>query len=208
MIPTMMLRGALVVLVLAFAELAAAQDKPVAVLDTDPMPVSIEAGTFFLVGGQVTVSVRNRHTAPVIPTLRAWVFDQRGRLKGTTSYCITEWLDRGTRRLLSFTLDVDGLLSTDDVTVGVEQVVSERMAWGTIEDPDASVTQARRGGLGGRGRLRLEQWPPDSRQVTPCPCDCRAVADACEAHCADLGLKAFTCAPIVLDGCSASCSCK
>ena len=65
----MMLRAVLVVLALAFAQDAAAQDKPVSVVDTDPMPVSIEAGTFFLFGGQVTLSVRNRHTAPVIATL-------------------------------------------------------------------------------------------------------------------------------------------
>jgi hypothetical protein len=207
MISTMMLRAVLVVLALAFAQSAAAQDKPVSVVDTDPMPVSIEAGTFFLFGGQVTLSVRNRHTAPVIVTLRAWVFDQRGRLKGTTSYCVAEWIDRGTRRVLSFTLDVAGLVSTDDVTVGVEQVVSERQSWGVADGPDVAVAQAQRGGLGGRGRLRLEEWRTDAAS-TPCPCECRAVAAACESQCAELGLKAFSCSPIVLDGCSASCSCK
>ena len=43
MIRSMMLRAVLVVLALAFAQDAAAQDKPVSVVDTDPMPVSIEA---------------------------------------------------------------------------------------------------------------------------------------------------------------------
>lgn len=208
MIRSMMPRAVVVVLALAFAQSAAAQDKPVSVVDTDPMPVSVEAGTFFLFGGQVTLSVRNRHTAPVIATLRAWVFDQRGRLKGTTSYCVAEWIDRGTRRVLSFNLDVAGLVSSDDVTVGVEQVVSERQSWGVADGPDVAIAQARRGGIGGRGRLRLEEWRTDSATATPCPCECRAVAAACESQCAELGLKAFTCSPIVLDGCSASCSCK
>jgi len=208
MIGPMTLRGVLVVAMLSTACTAAAQDKPVSIVDTDPMPVAIQAGTFFLMGGQVTLSVRNRHSAPVFFTLRAWVFDQAGRFKGTTSYCTAEWLDRNTRRIQSFALDVDGLVSTDDVTVGVEQVVSERQAWGLIEGPDDGVAQARRGGLGGRGRLRMEEWRIDARPATPCPCECRAVADACESLCAETGLKAFTCAPIVLDGCSASCSCK
>jgi hypothetical protein len=208
MILPMPLRGVLLVLALASAQVAAAQDKPISVVDTDPMPVMVEGGTFFLFGGQVAVSVRNRHTERVLVTLRAWVFDQRGRLKGTTSYCMGEWLDRGTRRVQSFALDVQGLVSSDEVSVGVEQVIAERKGWSILEQPADATTQARQGVMGARRRLRLEEWPNDGRPLTPCPCECQAVAVSCESHCADTGLKAFTCAPAIPDGCAASCSCK
>ena len=100
-----------------------AQDKPIHILDTEPAPAQIVGGTYFLVGGLVAAMVRNRHTAPVQLTLRAWVFDQSGRLKGTNAFCIAELLERGTRRMFNSTLEVRDLLSTDAVTVSVERVV-------------------------------------------------------------------------------------
>jgi hypothetical protein len=185
-----------------------AQDRPVYVVDTDPAPARIEGGTFFLVGGLVATSVRNRHTAPVWITLRAWVFDQAGRLKGTNTYCVAEWLDRGTRRVISAPLDVGGLVSSDSVTVAVERVISDGREW-TIADPaEDGVSLARQRGHGAGRRLRLEERRTEGVPATPCPCDCQSTAARCEAHCSDTGLSAFTCTPIAFDGCSASCSCK
>ncbi len=184
-----------------------AQDKPVHVVDTDPAPAQIEGGTFFLVGGLVATSVRNRHTAPVWVTLRAWVFDQAGRFKGTNAYC-AEWLDRGTRRVISAPLDVRDLVSTDSVTVAVERVISEGREWSLADSAEDGVSLARQRGLGAGRRLRLEERRTEGVPATLCPCDCRSTAALCEAHCFDTGLQAFTCTPIAFDGCSASCSCK
>ena len=120
-----------------------AQDRPVHVVDTDPAPAEIEGGTFFLVGGLVATSVRNRHTAPVRVTLRAWVFDQAGRFKGTNAYCVAEWLDRGTRRVISAPLDVGDLLSSDSVTVAVERVISDGREWTIADAAENGVSLAR-----------------------------------------------------------------
>jgi len=184
-----------------------AQDKPVYVVDTDPAPARIEEGTFFLIGGLMATSVRNRHTAPVLITLRAWVFDQAGRFKGTNSYCVAEWLERGTRRVLSAPLDVRDLVATDSVSVAVERVISDRRQWLMADSADAGVRLARQRGLGA-GRLRLDEQRTEGVPATICPCDCQSTAALCEARCFDTGLRAFTCSPVAVDGCSASCSCK
>ena len=185
-----------------------AQDKPVYLVDTDPAPAQVEGGTFFLVGGLVVTMVRNRHTAPVWVTLRSWVFDQSGRFKGTNAYCVTESLDRGTRRVISAPLDVGDLVSTDSVTVAVERVISEGRQWTMADSAEDGVSLARQRGLGAGRRLRLEERRTQGVPATLCPCDCQSTAALCEAHCFDTGLRAFTCTPVALDGCSASCSCK
>ena len=194
--------------VLACAGDLAAQDKPIHVVDTDPAPAQIEGGTFFLAGGLVSTMVRNRHSAPVLITLRAWVFDHAGRFKGTNSYCVPDWLDRGTRRVSSAPLDVRDLVSTDSVTVAVERVVSDRRQWTMADAAEASVGMARQRGFGAGGRLRLDERRTEGPPPIPCPCECQSTAASCEAQCFDTGLRAFTCTPVVLDGCSASCSCK
>jgi hypothetical protein len=194
--------------VLACAPDLFAQDKPIRVVDTDPAPAQIEGGTFFLFGGLVSTMVRNRHTSPVLVTLRLWVFDQAGRLKGVNSYCVPEWLDRGLRRVISVSLEVRDLVSTDSVTVGVERVASDRLQWSMADSAEAAVGLARPRGLGTGGPLRLDERHTEGPPAIPCPCECQSTAASCEAQCFDTGLRAFTCTPVVLDGCSASCSCK
>lgn len=187
-----------------------ALDRPIRIVETDPAPARIDDGTYFFVGGLVTSMVRNRHTAPVRVTLRAWVFDQAGRMKGTNAYCVPERLERGTRRVISLPLEVRGLAATDSVTVAVERVVSDRVVW-TMADPvDVGASLARRGGVGGRARLTEQRADValDTALDTGCPCDCASIAEACEAHCGVTGLSAFTCTPSTFEGCSASCSCK
>jgi len=185
-----------------------AQDRPVYVLDTDPAPAQIDGGTFFLMGGLVATMVRNRHTAPVQVTLRAWVFDQGGRFKGTNAHCVAEWLDRGTKRVISAPLDVRDLTSTDWVTVAIERVIADRREWLIADSADIGVHLARDRGLGRGRRLRLEERSTEGAPATICPCDCQSIAASCEAQCVDTGLRAFTCSPVTFDGCSASCSCK
>ena len=185
-----------------------AQDKPIYVVDTDPAPAQIEGGTFFLVGGLVATMVRNRHTAPVWVTLRFWVFDQSGRFKGTHAYCVAESFDRGIRRVTSASLDVRDLVSTDSVTVAVERVIAEGRQWTMSDSAEDGVSLARQRGHGAGRRLRLEEQRASGLPATICPCDCQSTAASCEARCFDTGLKAFTCTPIALDGCSASCTCK
>ena len=185
-----------------------AQDRPIGVVDTDPAPARIEGGTYFFVGGLVSSMVRNRHTAPVRVTLRAWVFDQAGRFKGTNAYCVPEWLERGTRRVISASLDVRGLAATDSVTVGIERVASERQEWAMADAPAVGVELARQRGRGAGGRARLHERPIDGPPEVGCPCECQSIAAACEAQCSATGLRAFTCTPVAVDGCSASCSCK
>ena len=167
-----------------------AQDKPVYVVDTDPAPAQIEGGTFFLVGGLVATSVRNRHTAPVWVTLRAWVFDQAGRFKGTNAYCVAELLDRGTRRVISAPLDVRDLVSTDSVTVAVERVISEGREWTMADSAEDGVSLARPARAWRRpaGCVSRSDAP---RACLPllCPCDCQSTAASCEAHCFDTGLQ-------------------
>ena len=185
-----------------------AQDKPIYVIDTDPAPAQIDGGTFFLVGGLVATMVRNRHTAPVWVTLRSWVFDQSGRFKGTQAYCVAESFGRGTRRVISAPLDVRDLISTDSVTVAVERVIAEGRQWTMADSAEDGVSLARQRGHGAGRRLRLDEWRAAGVPATICPCDCQSTAASCEAHCFDAGLRAFTCTPIALDGCSASCTCK
>ena len=186
----------------------AAQDKPIRVLDTEPAPAQIEDGTYFLVGGLVATKVRNRHTAPVQVTLRAWVFDQAGRLKGTNAFCVAELLDRGTRRMFNASLEVRDLRSTDSVTVAVERVVSERREWTPAESAEIGVRLARDATRGGGRALRMTERPAEGLPAIPCSCECSPIASSCEEHCFDTGLRAFTCSPSPFDGCSASCSCK
>ena len=120
-----------------------AQDRPIYVVDTNPAPAEIVEGTFFLFGGLVRTSVRNRHTAPVRVTLRFWVFDQSGRLKGTNAYCVAELFDRGTRRVISVPLDVRDLVSTDSVTVAVERVIADGRQWTMADSAEDGVSLAR-----------------------------------------------------------------
>ena len=185
-----------------------AQDRPVYVVDTDPAPAQIEDGTFFLVGGLIATMVRNRHTSPVQVTLRAWVFDQAGRFKGTNVHCVAEWFDRGTRRLVNASLDVRDLASTDSVAVGIERVIADRREWLMSDSADTGVRLARDRGRGGGRRLRLDERRNEGVPATICPCDCQSTAASCEAQCFETGLRAFTCSPVAFDGCSASCSCK
>ena len=194
--------------VLACATGLVAQDRPVHVVDTTPAPAEIVEGTFFLFGGVLRTSVRNRHTAPVLVTLRAWVFDHDGRLKGTNSYCVGELLERGTRRVVTAPLDVRGLLSTDSVSVAVERAYADRRQWTMADSAETGVRVAGQRARGAGGRLRLEERPTDGLPDLACPCDCQSTAASCEAHCFDRGLRAFTCSPVDFDGCSASCSCK
>jgi hypothetical protein len=178
-----------------------AQDRPIDILDTVPAPARIEGGIFFLVGGLVATMVRNRHTAPVQVTLRAWVFDQSGRLKGTNAVCTAELLDRGTRRAFNAPLEVR-------VTVAVERVVAERREWTLAEPAETAVGLARDAVRRGGQTLRLTEQRTEGLPEVACPCDCSSIAASCEAHCFDTGLRAFTCSPSGFDGCSASCSCK
>ena len=76
------------------------------------------------------------------------------------------------------------------------------------DSAEDGVSLARQRGLGAGRRLRLEERRTEGVPATICPCDCQSTAASCEAHCFDTGLRAFTCTPIALDGCSASCSCK
>lgn len=194
--------------VLACAAALVAQDRPVHVVDTTPAPAEIVEGTFFVFGGVLRTSVRNRHTAPVLVTLRAWVFDHAGRLKGTNAYCVGDLLDRGGRRVVTAPLDVRDLVSTDSVSVAVERVYADRRQWTMADSAQTGVSVARQRARGAGGRLRLDERPIDGLPAAACPCDCQSVAASCEAHCFDTGLRAFTCSPVDFDGCSASCSCK
>ena len=191
---------------LVVAPLARGQDKPVLVADTDPAPVVIDGGTFFLASGQVAMSVRNRHTAPVLVTLRAWVFDRNGRLRGTGTYCVPEWLDRGTRRVMTMMLGVQDIETSDEVVVAVDSAASDRRQWRAAGQD--VLAQARRVRSGFPGRLRLDEQPTTGPAPRSCPCECDAVAEACDAWCAGSALRAFTCDPVMIDGCSASCSCR
>ena len=185
---------------------AHAQDRPVHVIDTDPARVAVDGGTFFLAGSQVAVSVRNRVGEPVLVTLRAWAFDQDGRFKGSTTYCTPEWLDRGTRRLTTLSLETGGLQASDRVVVGVLHAAAARRRWQVVAGPEGLVAQARDAGAG-RARLRMEERPASGPPSTPCPCGCEQAAASCDAQCAGAGARAFTCAPVMLDGCSAGCTC-
>jgi len=199
--------GALVT-VFGFAVPAVAQDRPIIVVDSDPAPARVEGGTFFLFGGSVVAMVRNRHTSPVLVTLRLWVFDQAGRLKGTNTYCTPDWFDRGTRRAIRVLLEVRDLVSTDNVSVGVVEVISDRVRWTALSSAEDGVSLARQRVLGSGGLLRLDERRTDGAPTVACPCECESAAASCEAQCFDTGLRAFTCTPVAFDGCSASCSCK
>jgi hypothetical protein len=197
-----------VAVVLACAAGLVAQDRPVRVVDTAPAPAEIVEGTFFLFGGVLRTTVRNRHTAPVLVTLRAWVFDHDGRLKGTNSYCNGESLERGDRRVVTAPLDIRDLASTDSVSVAVERAYADRRQWTMGDSAETGVRVAGQRARGSGGLLRLEEGPTDGLPAVACPCDCQSTAALCETHCFDRGLRAFTCSPLAFDGCSASCSCK
>jgi hypothetical protein len=186
----------------------AAQDKPVHVVDTDPAPVAIEEGIFFQQTGLVTMAVRNRHTSPLIVTIRAWAFTDSGRLRGTTTLCVSEPLDRGTKRISSLSLEVRGLETSDGVAVAVVHALDDRQQWDVADVESDAATVARSRALGRGGRLRLTATPVRGPSATACSCELTAAAASCDAQCAETGLGAFTAAPTVFGGCSASCSCK
>lgn len=186
----------------------AAQDKPVHVVYTDPAPVEIEEGTFFQETGLVTMAVRNRHTLPLIVTIRAWAFIESGRLRGTTTLCVSEPLDRGTKRISSLSLEVRGLETSDAVAVAVVHAHDDRQQWDVADVESDAAALARSRALGRGGRLRLTATPVSGPSATPCACELTLAEASCDAQCADTGLGAFTAAPTAFGGCSASCSCK
>ena len=138
---------------------AAAQDKPVHVIYTDPAPAAIEEGTYFQQTGLVAMAVRNRHTAPVFVTIRAWVFSENGRLRGTTTVCVAEPLERDTKRASSLSLDMPGLESSDAVAVAVVRAQDDRQRWDMIGVESDAVALARSRALGRGGRIRLAATP-------------------------------------------------
>jgi len=187
---------------------AAAQDKPVHVIYTDPAPAAIDEGTYFQQTGLVAMAVRNRHTSPLFVTIRAWAFSENGRLKGTTTVCVSEPLDRDTRRISSLSLEAPGLESSDAVAVAVVKAQDDRQQWNMLGVESETVALARSRALGRGGRIRLAATPISESPATPCACEMTAAEAACNAQCVDTGLGAFTAGPTVFGECSASCSCK
>ena len=99
-------------------------------------------------------------------------------------------------------------ISTDSVAVAVERVIADGRQWTMADSAEDGVSLARQRGHGAGRRLRLEEQRASGMPAAICLCDCQSTAASCEARCFDTGLKAFTCTPIALDGCSASCTCK
>ncbi len=186
-----------------------AQDRPILTLTPESSPVVLDEGIFFLVGQLASMSVSNRYTEPVLVRLRAWIFDQAGRFKGTNGYCSGEWLDRSMRRVISIPIEVRDLTSTDTVVASIDSVLSDGRQWAVRESIAEQLEAARVRAASGGGRLALQETDrPDVAAGEFCPCECPAIAQACEAFCFETSLQAFTCSPTATSGCSASCTCK
>ena len=156
----------------------------------------------------VWVGIRNEHTAWVSYQLRLWIFRSDGSLRGTLDYCTGDVLDRATRSRVNMPVEIRGVTMRDRAVVTVLRAASGRTTW-TLRESDADqLDTARRAADGSGGRLTLDRR--DSRDVQPwtCPCDCPAVQAACDRTCTDRGAAAFTCAPVFVAACSASCTCK
>lgn len=192
------------------ALMAGAADRTAGVITPDGSPVWIDPwrATLFDTPA-LSVSLTNRHSSPVVFTLRIWVFDQSERLRGTALYCENTPLDRSMRGIFHVPLDIRGVTARDRGVVTVEHVLGDRVEWTLRETPEEALEAARTEVRGSGGRLSLERR--ESADVAPpliCPCDCPAVQSACERACPRDGPGAFTCFPLNGAGCSASCSCR
>ena len=203
------MRGALVgaaLIVIGTAGLSA-QDRPVRVIVPESSPVWMDEGLVFIDTGVVVVPVRNRSQAPVLATIGAWVFGERGELKGTRSVCSGESLGRGIRRDVAFSLELPGLGTRDAVVATVAHVASARARWDLDQSATDQAQAAWTAAQGRGGRLSLLESPTGRSASASCPFVCEAAARACEDACRD-GVKAFTCTTLRPAPWSAVCSCK
>lgn len=155
----------------------------------------------------IWASVENHHSAPVSYALRIWIFDASSRLKGTADFCSGDTLDRSMRTRVIIPLDVRGVTMRDRAVVTVVAAGSQRAVW-TLRESDADqLAAARSASQGSSGRLSLDRRDPGA-VAWSCPWECQAIEATCHRRCDDRGLSAFTCAPTLGMGCSASCTCK
>jgi hypothetical protein len=156
----------------------------------------------------VSVSVSNRHATPVTFTLRVWIFDQGGNLRGTSSYCVDTPLDRTMRGIYYVPLEIRGVTARDRGVISVESAMAARVLWTLHETPEEQLAAAREEMRGSGGQLSLDHRDGPSQLPALCPCDCEAARAMCEQACGRNALAAFTCPPSAGLGCSSSCSCK
>lgn len=196
-----------VVLLAALGATSDAADRDAKVITPANSPVELDPFRAFLFDTPLlTVTVRNRTSKSVLYSLRVWIFDSDGDLKGTLDYCAGDELGGSMRGRVNVPIDIKGVTLRDRAVVTVMRAGSDRSTW-TLSDSDADqLDAARRAANGSAGGLTFEKR--DSREPEPwsCPCDCPAVQAGCDRTCPH-GAAAFTCAPFG-GTCTASCSCK
>jgi hypothetical protein len=154
----------------------------------------------------VTVSVRNRLSAPVSYALRIWIFQANGDLKGVLDYCDGGELGGSMRGRVNIPIDIKGVTLRDRAVVAVVRAGSRRSMW-TLADTEADQLDiARRAANGSGGGLTFGKQDSGELITWECPCECPAVQARCGDVCPS-GAAAFTCAPYG-GTCTASCSCK
>ena len=187
---------------------ASAADRTAGVITPDGSPLYIDPwrATLFDTPA-LSVSITNRHSTPVVFTLRVWVFDQSDQLRGTTTWCMSTPVDPSMRGVFYIPLEIRGVTARDRGVVTVESAAAERVRWALHEGPEEQLAAALDDVRGSGGRLSMERLDRDEQEPFTCPCECPEVQAMCEQTCAR-GLGAFACTPIDLTGCAAACTCK
>ena len=98
----------------AFATIVAlsadAADRTAGVITPDGSPLFIDPWRATLLDSPaLSVSITNRHSAPVAFTLRVWVFDQSNQLRGTMTWCVSTPVDRSMRGVFHIPLEIRGV---------------------------------------------------------------------------------------------------
>ena len=201
--------GAVLAVIALGAAGAAAADRPAYVIVPTGSPLRLDQSRATLFDTPaLSVSVENRHTAPVTFTLRIWIFDPQNRLKGAMDYCVAEPLDRSSRGQSFVPLSVHGITARDRGVVTIAAAQSDARSWQLAESTTDQIEAARAEAQRYSPTLTLAAGTPAAPDAPRCPCVCAAVVSWCDQTCSRTRADAFTCSPSSAAGCEAGCSCR
>ena len=185
-----------------------AADRPARVINPEGSPIWLDPQrTLVFDAPSLTVMQRNEDSQPVNYTLRIWVLDESSRLKGTQDFCTFDAMGGHSRGRVVVPIAIGGVTLRDSTVVAVTAAASGQARWSLREDSAAQLEAALSASRGSSGRLTFQREPAVPGGWN-CPCDCTALAAACELRCAAVGHGSSSCNRTFDGGCSAACTCQ